>query len=148
MELVTSTDSKPSPKFTYKRSRSESIARAGSIVVAVLVALALLTLAATDVDYISHDAEASTERSEAKTIHGQAAFFMRSNGFTPTLDNLFERDERGRAYIESGGREDPWGTPYVIRETDDDKIEALSAGPDTIEDTEDDIVFPEREENG
>ena len=51
------------------------------------------------------------------------------------------------AYIESGGREDPWGTPYIIRELSGRRIEVISAGPDTIEDTEDDIVFPEREEH-
>ncbi|MEO0479933.1 MAG: prepilin-type N-terminal cleavage/methylation domain-containing protein [Planctomycetota bacterium] len=131
---------------TAREARDSGFTLVEIMVVVVIIGM-LATLVATNIDVLFEDAETSTAQSECKTIHGQAAYFKRKNRRIPTLDDLFEKDERGRALIQSGGREDPWGTAYIIREDEYRNIEVISAGPDQIEDTEDDIVFPDRDED-
>ncbi|MEO0478207.1 MAG: type II secretion system protein GspG [Planctomycetota bacterium] len=112
----------------------------------IIVSIGLLaSLVESEPAWAPHEDEASIARSECRTIQGQASFFRRGLGQLPTLDDLFEQDGRGRAFVESVGKNDPWGTPYLVRPVDEYRVEVISAGPDTLEDTDDDIVYPDRD---
>jgi general secretion pathway protein G len=85
-------------------------------------------------------------RVELAGIHFAAQVFTVRNGRVPTWAALLEPDANGNPYVE-GGRipVDPWGSPYAIRVLQGRlRFEIVSAGPDRIEGSADDLAHPAR----
>ena len=62
------------------------------------------------------------------------------NPRVPSLEDLTTPDEKGKTYLhENSDATDPWGNSYIIRETERNRFEVISFGPDGAENTEDDI---------
>ena len=62
----------------------------------------------------------------------------------PALMDLITEDEKGRPSVKGKGfsqdPRDPWGTPYEVRWGDKPgRLEIVSAGPDKLQNTDDDI---------
>ena len=62
------------------------------------------------------------------------SYFMDHNGYPESLDQLVPHYLKTDSHIT-----DPWGTPFRLETDENDDLILVSAGRDTIFDTEDDI---------
>ncbi|MEO0478206.1 MAG: hypothetical protein AAF196_01870 [Planctomycetota bacterium] len=130
---------------TEARQRRRRIRRFDYLASASLLAfLGWLVIRNIDVVYLGGAGESST-LSECEEIHELASEFLSVHGWVPTLDDLLRESRDSRTAPGLTYDEDPWGTPFEIRPLGDLRFEVISSGSDTIEDTEDDIVYPERD---
>jgi len=113
------------------------------MVVIVIIGL-LATIIGQNVLRSSDEARITLAETNAKAIYDAAQSWAVRKGTVPTLEDLTTPDETNRAEIEAEV-EDPWGNEYMLRELEGRlHFEVVSAGPDGIEDTDDDIVYPKR----
>ncbi len=79
-------------------------------------------------------------------IHEAAEMFQLMNAQTEltSLRQLTVPDERGKRWLitSSDPPQDPWGHAYVLRKAATGQVEVLSAGPDGVLGTDDDLVHP------
>ena len=77
---------------------------------------------------------------QAKQIDAAVGTYYLHERRIPSMEELLEKGPDGRAHLEGFENEDPWGTPYEIREGESPNTwEVISCGPDKLADTEDDI---------
>jgi general secretion pathway protein G len=117
------------------------------MVVVVIIGL-LATLVVPAVMGRKADADINKAQADLATIHNAANLFMLKSGKAPEMDDLLSLDSNGHPWIEGGKvPQDPWGRDYTIRQLEGRlRIEVVSSGPDGIEDTEDDLVYPQRKQ--
>ena len=119
-------------------------------IMVVIVILGLLaTLVARNVMGASDEARETTAKMNCTMLADSIRSYYSKNGVLPeTLDELWEKDEKGRSELEPVG-DDPWGTPYELLPGDTPRdFEVISCGPDKQPETEDDISNKSnREEN-
>lgn len=109
-------------------------------IMVVIVILGLLaTLVVPNVLSMSDEAKVQKAQTDVKSLFEAAKLFRIQNNKTPTLEELTQPDQKGKTYIEASTK-DPWDHDYVIRETEHNKFEVISVGPDGSEGTEDDIT--------
>lgn len=119
-------------------------------IMVVIVILGLLaTLVARNVMGASDEARENKALADCKTIAGAVRTWYGKKGSLPdTLDQLAEKDEKGRSELEELPR-DPWDTPYELLEGDTpNSFEIISCGPDKQPETEDDISSKSKREDG
>ncbi|MFK7741638.1 MAG: type II secretion system protein GspG [Planctomycetota bacterium] len=110
-------------------------------IMVVIVILGLLaTLVAKNVGGITDEANENKAQSDISSIaDGVRMFYIRKNRLPESLDELVEKDEKGRSSLEALP-DDPWGKPYVLLEGDTSRdFEIISCGPDGTEGNEDDL---------
>ena len=137
------------PKRPLPVSSSESGFTLVEIMVVIVILGLLATLVARNVMGASDEARETTAKMNCTMLADSIRSYYSKNGVLPeTLDELWEKDEKGRSELEPVG-DDPWGTPYELLPGDTPRdFEVISCGPDKQPETEDDISNKSnREEN-
>jgi general secretion pathway protein G len=118
------------------------------MVVVVIIGL-LATLVVPNVIGYGEQARVDKARADTNSIASAIRIYTTRNSKIPTWDDLLEPDSTGNPYIEGGQpQKDPWDHEYEIRQLEGRlRFEVISFGPDGQEDTEDDIVYPQRSDN-
>ena len=92
--------------------------------------------------------ESDVGRAEAQMsnfANALSQYYFTHKSIPATLDALTEVDARtGEAYMESIP-DDPWGSPYVLKQLGGRKFQIISYGKDQSEGTEDDIIWPKED---
>jgi len=140
-------------KTQTKRSVPARPSERGFTLVEIMVVIVILgllaTLVARNVMGASDEARETTAKMNCTMLADSIRSYYSKNGVLPeTLDELWEKDEKGRSELEPVG-DDPWGTPYELLPGDTPRdFEVISCGPDQQPETEDDISNKtNREEN-
>ncbi|MEM9068196.1 MAG: prepilin-type N-terminal cleavage/methylation domain-containing protein [Myxococcota bacterium] len=112
----------------------------GMTLIEVMIVVIIMALIATAVGMAVMpqiiNARIKTATTEAAAVRHAATVYAVEYGGCPTLDDLVGD------YLDPHTRhEDPWGNPYAIVCEDGDYL-GLSAGPDGVFDTDDDIPDP------
>ncbi len=116
------------------------------MVVIVIIGL-MATIVAKNVIGQSEVAKKTLAKTNAKQIYDAATSWVINKSKIPTIEDLTTPDDSGRADLESEPK-DPWDHEFLIRELEGRlRFEVISTGPDGIEDTDDDIVYPTRKED-
>ena len=133
-------NAKTQPTRSAPARSSESGFTLVEIMVVIVILGLLATLVARNVMGASDEARETKAQSDVKMIAGAVRSFYAKNGTLPeTLDELAEKDEKGRSELEERPL-DPWDTPYELLEGDTpNSFEIISCGPDKQPETEDDI---------
>ena len=127
------------------RRREQGFTLVEIMVVVVILGL-LATLVVPAVLGRSEEARMTKAITDIKSIHAQATIYATKNGRVPSFEDLLEPDSTGNPYIEGGEVPvDPWQNPYVIRKGEGRlRFDVASFGPDGLEDTEGDMMYPKR----
>ena len=140
-------------KTQTRRSVPARPSESGFTLVEIMVVIVILdllaTLVARNVMGASDEARETTAKMNCTMLADSIRSYYSKNGVLPeTLDELWEKDEKGRSELEPVG-DDPWGTPYELLPGDTPRdFEVISCGPDKQPETEDDISNKSnREEN-
>ncbi|MFN3245037.1 MAG: type II secretion system protein GspG [Planctomycetota bacterium] len=139
-------------KIQTKRPAPARSSESGFTLVEIMVVIVILgllaTLVARNVMGASDEARENKALADCKTIAGAVRTWYGKNGRLPdTLDELAEKDEKGRSELEELPR-DPWDTPYELIEGDTpNSFEIISCGPDKQPETEDDISSKSKRED-
>jgi len=139
-------------KTQTKRSTLACSSESGFTLVEIMVVIVILgllaTLVARNVMGASDEARETKAQSDVKMIAGAVRSFYAKNGTLPeTLDELAEKDEKGRSELEELPL-DPWDTEYEMLAGDTPReFEVISCGPDKQPETEDDISSKSRRED-
>jgi general secretion pathway protein G len=120
----------------------------GFTLVEIMVVIVIIGLIATIIGQnvlgSSEEARITLAATNARQIYDAATKIAVRDGRLPTLEDLTTPDENGRVELETD-LQDPWGNEYLMRELEGRlRFEVISIGPDGIEDTEDDVVYPKR----
>ncbi|MEC8652410.1 MAG: type II secretion system protein GspG [Planctomycetota bacterium] len=127
-----------------KRSVPATSSESGFTLVEIMVVIVILgllaTLVARNVMGASDEARETTAKTNCTMIADSVRSYYSKNGTLPeTLEELAEKDEKGRSELESLPL-DPWGTPYELIPGDSPRdFEVISCGPDKQPETDDDI---------
>lgn len=117
------------------------------IMVVVVILGLLATLVVPNVLGQSEEARLQTAQTNASQIHQAVTTFMTRNVKIPEWEDLFDPDVPGGPLLLSeDARMDPWGNEFQIQAIEGKRLraEVVSWGPDGVEGTEDDIVYPRR----
>jgi general secretion pathway protein G len=124
---------------------------AGFTLVEIMVVIVILGLLAGIVvpNLISQTEEARVEttRTNLRAANDTVKMFVVKRSKIPEWEDLTSPGENGQAPLLEGGiPKDAWSNELIIRQLEGrNRYELISKGPDGIEDTDDDIVFPERQ---
>lgn len=111
------------------------------IMVVVVILGLLTTLVATNAGQSADDAKVRKAQVDTRMLAEAVRMHYVAHSRLPTLEQLAQRDERGRLAIESLPR-DPWDGDYVLREgTHPGEFTIVSAGPNRIPGDDDDIAW-------
>ena len=137
------------PKRPLPARSSESGFTLVEIMVVIVILGLLATLVARNVMGASDEARETLAKTNCSALADAVRSYYSKNGTLPeTLDELAEKDEKGRSELESVPV-DPWDTPFELLPGDTPRdFEVISCGPDKQPETEDDISSKStREEN-
>lgn len=117
-------------------------------IMVVIVILGLLAgLVVPNVLKNTEEARQQTATSDITNLYQTIKLFVAQRSKIPTWEDLTTPDSRGQATLETGIPKDPWQNEYVIRNLEGyNRYEVICKGPDGIEDTEDDLAYPPRQE--
>jgi general secretion pathway protein G len=128
---------------TRKRQRGFTLVELMVVVVILGTLIALVGPNIWNMLFQSNEAAAKAQMSN----FGQAInnYLLTNKKLPSTLDELMETSGRNpHPYIDSVP-DDPWGNPYDYRTLDRKTYQIRSNGEDALPDTEDDILYPDKE---
>ena len=114
------------------------------LMVVIVILGGLIAIVGTNVFSASKKADIGIAKTQMSMMTDSVKLYYLNNKKLPsTLDVLTEVDPKTGEALMENIPSDPWGNAYDYRTLSGRKFEIHSYGPDGIEGTEDDIVWPE-----
>lgn len=92
------------------------------------------------------DSQVEKARADLSSIHSAATRYVLKNQRIPEIEDLMEKDSNGQPWILGGEiPTDPWQNQYyIVRLEGRLNFAVTSWGPDALEGTDDDMMYPQQ----
>jgi len=137
---------------THSQDRTQRREPRGFTLVELMVMIVILggLIAIVGPNVFKALSESDIRRAETQMANFETAvnmYYMRHRKLPTSLDQLTEEDPKtGDRWMEKIP-DDPWGYPYEFKILSSKKYQIVSVGEDGQEGTEDDVLWPQAEEN-